>query len=174
MRKTEIEMHRDGWYGDPLPSVNVKVRAYGEDFLKAFDEAWPDYSVGDAADPRARAMYEDALERYDEGWLFQAACEIGWERAQEDAEQIFTDYAVKIESQGRSGGHLVVRGLPDVEEWDAVLVQKWARFARYVRSEVNEIPYVMADLWLANTWEGYRTRIGSALAPTLEAEGAGL
>lgn len=76
------------------------------------------------------------------------ACESGWEDAQSSAEDIFGKRA-KVYSDGRSGGWLVVHGLPPVESWDAIMLGKWSRYAARAREAVKGLAYSVA--WNAYT-----------------------
>jgi hypothetical protein len=49
----------------------------------------------------------------------------------------FPGEKVTVDCQGRSGGWLVVLGLPPVEEWDAVMVSRWNKFQNDVRNDVD-------------------------------------
>lgn len=89
--------------------------------------------------------------------FWQAACEDGLELAQTDADEVFGDHSVRCELDGRSGGWLIVRGLPDVETWDAVMVAKWSRYAKYVAAIVDDIPRACAWLIGANVYEAELT-----------------
>lgn len=48
----------------------------------------------------------------------------------------------QVYSAGRSGGWLVVEGLPDVEDWDAVMLGRWRRFEIAVNANVK---YLTSD-----------------------------
>jgi len=136
--KSDVERH-SAHYGPPfLPAVDVKCRErFGGSYA---------YSIDD--NPRA----ERAL-----GWCWESHVELFWELATEYAAEIFGPKA-KLYSAGRSGGWAVVSGLPDVEEWDAIAVSRWARFARMLEAErahfcsadaVRET--IEANDWLAPT-----------------------
>lgn len=58
-----------------------------------------------------------------------------WEDVQETAEHYLGE--VKVWQEGRSGGWLVVDGLPEIESWDAIQLSKWARFEKAVRTEIG-------------------------------------
>jgi hypothetical protein len=142
MRKADIETRGHNY----LPAVNVKVRGY-----------WENVPIGpgtEFADP-AFADYLDTLT--DDEWnsLFEFACESGWENLRSDAEEIF-GAGVTVDQEGRSGGWAVVRGLPDVETWDAIMVSRWARFARWARANADAIPEVMVSLAYINNWEWHK------------------
>lgn len=51
-------------------------------------------------------------------------------------------YHVQAYSAGRSGGWLVVDGLPDIDDWDAIALNDWRRFHKCVRAIADEeYPY---------------------------------
>jgi hypothetical protein len=68
------------------------------------------------------------------------------------ADEIF-GRPVKVYSEGRCGGWAIVDGLPDFESWDAVLLARWAKFARVARSLADNIPTQMVALLEINDWE---------------------
>jgi hypothetical protein len=147
MRKSDIDTYYDDWKRERLPSIYVKVNdAY----------RWATFAREAATEHGASAeeaqSFADWCDEHDEDedlyWLFDAACQSGWENAQCDADNVF-DTAVTVRACGRSGGHLVVDGLPDIDSWDAVAVAKWGRFVRYCEAGVKNVPYEMAVLaWL--------------------------
>ena len=163
-RKDDITFHSDGYRGS-RPAVNVKVYdSLAEGFAKwQADEADPDprYTV----EWIETNLSDEARERW-----FEAACESGWEDAQNDAEEVF-GRGVKVYGEGRSGGWLVVEGIDDdVSSWDAIAVSRWAKFARWARGTadytmarmVDLIYYNRFDLWVEEESE----RIGGeAFAP---------
>jgi hypothetical protein len=146
MRKADVEMHSDGYGRGSVPAVNVKV--YCWDFPSGVDWSNVDAPEGFTADWIVEHLSDEDVEHY-----FTFACESAWEDLQSDAEYIFGDYNVTVESQGRSGGWAVVDGLPDFEEWDAVLLAKWARFAKWARAMADDIPGRMAELIGINRYE---------------------
>lgn len=122
-----VETHGSNGPYHPLPAVNVKVR-------RGFDALSPEQWEGLRLEI---ASYEPAIpaetcvrfgleycERFErerpspfyEVW-YTEACSAGFEQAEELARELF-GRAVKCSTAGRSGGWLVVEGLPDVSEWD--------------------------------------------------------
>jgi hypothetical protein len=76
--------------------------------------------------------------------LFWLMCGDGWDRLKDLAEEIWGPASgVSIGSEGRSGGWAVVDGLPDVEDWDAVALAKWRKFAKLARTYADDVPYQM-------------------------------
>lgn len=162
MKKSDIEQYYDrhNW----LPSVNVKVH-----------DAWRWSTHGRSVALEDMGATEDEADRFHEWceehaeddkleWLFEAACESGWESAQCDAHEVF-GRNVRVESRGRCGGHLVVIGLPDIEEWDAIAVSRWARFARWCRGNADYVPHEMATLAFLNVWDPAETERAAAALP---------
>jgi len=134
-----VDTHGSNGPYNPKPAVNVKVRT-GFESLKPED--WEsiratirDYEAGLAPETVERFGREWIEERFAlskwsklsseeraaqaqfyEVW-YSEACSAGFEQAQEDAQALFGEH-VKCYSAGRSGGWLIVEGLPDVEDWD--------------------------------------------------------
>lgn len=151
MRKADVTFHREGFAGDSLPAVNVKVRGLFRDVRLPLADAAPGLTHEWIA-----AHLSD--EQMDE--LFWRVCDNEWVSLQSDAADIFGP-GVTVEAEGRSGGWAVVHGLPDVEGWDAVAVAKWARFARYARQCADGVLEQMVysidcneyDWWMAEQAE---------------------
>lgn len=134
----QVESHGSNGPYNPLPAVNVKVRtgfeslkpedwesiratvrdyeaSIPEDVLARFGPDWieerfalSDYSGRGAAGRKQAEFYE--------AW-YSDACSQGFEQAEEAARELFGS-DVECYSAGRSGGWLVVKGLPNVEDWD--------------------------------------------------------
>jgi len=147
MRKDDIQYHGIGYGGEMVPAVNVKVNLpWSEDgWVKAM-------AAGECGDMPLSFLIKQ-VERDDSWELFGFACESEWEYLQGWAEEIWEGYPVRVEAEGRSGGWAVVRGLPDAESWDAIMVGKWAKFAKVARAIADDIPTQMATLVAFNRWE---------------------
>lgn len=66
-------------------------------------------------------------------------------------------YHVQVYSEGRQGGWCVVHGLPDIEEWDAIALGRWARFAKGVKQIAHEgYPYDFVWQLAVNVFEPIR------------------
>ncbi len=135
--KDDVQLHYERGKGSP--AVNVKV--YGP------------YLAGKVQDRFgcSEEVAEKAL-----GFAFDSACRRFWEEdAQDLADHYFAKYGkVKVYSEGRSSGWLVTYDLPDVEEWDGVLLNRWALFAKAIRQAVdwlNSWEYVEEEI-AANRW----------------------
>ena len=84
----------------------------------------------------------------------ESLAEMFWEDAEATARDIFGDKSLKVYSEGRSGGWLVVEGLPDIEYWDAIMLGKWRSLEVRLQNEVKyigEFDYVI-DRIEANEW----------------------
>jgi hypothetical protein len=138
VKKSEVETY--GGY----PSVNVKVHQFGPmvgEIEKRFD--------------CSEAQAEKALE-----YAWESAQESFWENWQSLSEvdppdtYFFSGHRIKIYGEGRSSGHLVVHGLPDVESWDAIMLAKWAKFEKEVRSDIDyrRSPEAVFEDIEANRW----------------------
>jgi hypothetical protein len=133
------DMYGDDWathYGRQLPAVNVKVYSYPSACLVAghFD--------------CSEEVAQRALE-----WAFEMGRQQFWEDIQEWAEDCF-EWHVKIYNAGRYGGWAVVEGLPDIEDWDAIALGQWRRFAKQCADEIaylTSADRVLEDIE-ANRW----------------------
>jgi hypothetical protein len=135
--KKDIDFHGDRPYSPRHPAINVKV----------YQRTLPDTVVMDkfgcdekTAEKAIEFAYESAQERF-------------WEDAIELAKEIFGKGA-KVYSEGRSGGWLVVHGLTEVQDWDAIKVGKWGRFVHQIEDTMKG--YLDPEGWLeeieSNRW----------------------
>jgi hypothetical protein len=83
----------------------------------------------------------------------EIAREGGWEQAKEDAYEVWGSDQVKVWSSGRSGGWLTVEGLGDVEDWDAIDVSRWCRYAGLVQDVLDDLDYQFVWHLHVNVWE---------------------
>ena len=133
-KKTDIETHTDNGYGAGYPAVNCKVYHVGctaEDVIAMFPSCTEEQA-------------DKALE-----FAFLSACESFWDYwgdttgGNENGLTGDPEYAYfpgdkpRVYSTGRSGGWLIVQGLAPVEDWDAIMVRKWAKFEHDVREDVR-------------------------------------
>jgi hypothetical protein len=171
MRKDEIQTHGDGFgYGRSRPAFNVKVYDYLRD-EETLQRAWADF-FGGPYDPRAWALWESMSDEEKQGY-HDFACESESETFTEtDVPEVFP--GAEAYHEGRSGGWIVLDGLPDVEEWDAVMVAKYARLAKWARLYVEDIPFQTAGLFLINRWESDRQSLPGLLSPMLSGQAVGL
>lgn len=172
--KTKADVQTHGW--EPYPALNVKVLAWGEftpcDKLlrQAADENGydPDKFVAWWTDRCKTETYPESPSWLDHLW--QSACGEGYEQAVEQATEVFGsdalsrrwnertkqyDTSTGVSLVGRQGGWLVVKTLPAVESWDAVMLARWRSYAKTVDSIVADIPYMAVQLVLLNTYETY-------------------
>lgn len=158
--RADIAFHCDG-YGNQSAhaAVNVKVP-----YLPP--AAWVDLAArvgtdhgGDRAylPPFAAFVAEIDAEQI-QLWI-DAACEDGWERAEEIARETFGD-GYGVTSEGRSGGWAVVTyhdrptfARDEIAAWDAIAVTRWGRFARRLDDEVADLPYQALSLIYLNLYE---------------------
>ena len=135
--KADIETHSGGMYRKARPALNVKVYHY------------PTTGKVEDAFKCSEATASKALE-----YAFESAQQRFWEDAQEMARDTFGQH-VKVYSEGRSGGWLVVEGInEDVGSWDAIAVIKWGRLAKWATREIAFLTsweYVRDDIQ-ANRW----------------------
>ena len=120
-RKADIETHSERFHGRK-PAVNVKVYNY------------PNTSKVVDAFKCSEPVASKALE-----YAFESAQQRFWEDVQDVARDIFGP-RVKVYSEGRSGGWLIVEGInEDVESWDAIAVAKWGRLVKWCQEEIESL-----------------------------------
>lgn len=133
-RKTDIDRHSNDGYGAMYPAINVKVQRIActtEDIIAKFPGC---------SEEQAQKALEFAFTLEQESfWEY-------WQDTTGDVENGLTgdpQYAyfpgekVMVYSVGRSGGWLIVQGLPPVEEWNAVMVNRWAKFEKAVLKDIE-------------------------------------
>lgn len=161
--RDNVTAHTSG-YGSPmLPAVNVKRHLWEEDFP---DAMLRDVAEESGEDPAAflawwKGQGWERIGEMIEGqdgygwrwWAFSSELESlsEWCSGADDA--LFPDHAVTLETEGRSGGWIVARGLPDLEEWDAITLARWRKFERIVGEMVKGFPWQVAVLICQNTYE---------------------
>jgi hypothetical protein len=133
--RSDVQTHRVGYTYTRCPAVNVKWYGFNSKWMKKLEEHFQ------IKDKDGEKRLEKALEYWQ-----NSASEQFWDWAREDLlEYAFGKYhGLKVYSEGRSGGWLIVQGLPDLETWDAVQLGKWHRFEKQIRLSL--------DYW--NTEEG--------------------
>jgi hypothetical protein len=154
--RDDVQTHSDG-FRDSLPAVNVKV-------YKGIHDVWTQYEREERDDDGFTLEWiEEHLTDDDLSHYFQFACESeyeyleGWATGTDGAEDpLFPDDNITLEVQGRSGGWIAVRGLPAIEDWDAVRLARWRRFERIARSIADGIPIQMLSLIEINAYESAR------------------
>jgi hypothetical protein len=151
--------HR-GQRGEPM--LNVKVYSFdlpkGGAFAELVAEHELDSKLARLELSELRTLIEQYLEKHD--WPFGAACESNFEYASDRAkEDFFPSHNVKVWSAGRSGGWLLVDGLPDVDHWGPDLLTKWHEFAEFCKPLVADIPRASAWLVLANCQDELAERV---------------
>ena len=135
MRKSEIETY--GGY----PSVNVKVYGRFGPSTEALTERFG-CSEG-AAEKALEFAWDSAVELFWESWTDK-----------DELAHYFPGYRLTVYGEGRQGGHLTVRGLPDLESWDAIMVSRWTRFAKDIAADIKYLcdAETVTDNIEANEW----------------------
>lgn len=110
-------------YGYRQPVINIKVY----DWKYTPEQLMDDERVLDYT--QAQAIIQSVYERHTAEF---------WDDVRWEVEQIF-GRGYQVGSEGRSGGWLVVRGLSDVDEWDAVMLGKWRRLEAWCKAEIKEL-----------------------------------
>lgn len=148
MRKSEVTMYYTDWGREgELPAVNVKVyrQTPTREQWESLAGEFPDGREREAL-AKVRAEWDKLFEDDDTAWtVFEWACEEAREDLSNDAtEWIWPDQDVAVEFHGRQGGWACVKGLPDVETWDAIALGKWSRFVKCAEVCRDAVPRSMA------------------------------
>lgn len=117
--KDDVERHSAGYYAPYYPAVNVK--AYH------LPSTWKCAEHFNQSEEWAEKALESA---------FNSACTSFWEDVQNIAVETF-GRGVKVYSAGRSGGWVIVKGLTDIADWDAVDLAKWRHFENTLKQSVR-------------------------------------
>jgi hypothetical protein len=145
MKKDSVRFHRDG-YGPSRPAVNVKIYKGLSDGMRAFRKANPEIEKRYTEDWIRNNLTESSINQW-----WQWACESAFENAESVAHEIFGD--VKVYTEGRSSGWVVVEGLKDFDSWSAADLSKWAKFEKACRSFADDVPYQTVDMIYFNRFE---------------------
>lgn len=153
-RKGDVDFHSDGYgYSERHAAVNVKDYSGYQDLVRAVEgilaeNGWQVPTGHDLED------LVDAIAEDSDAW--DLAARDGWEMADDEAERHFGP-GYGVASEGRSGGWCVVTyndrttfDEDDVAGWDAIALQRWARFVRCIDAIVSDQAYRTADLYLFN------------------------
>lgn len=120
--KTKADVGRRYDRGTYYPCINVKCYDFGDvDAIKNHFEC--------SYDAAQQAVY----------WAYNHAQRIFWDDIEERAKEEIWDDRVKVYSDGRMGGWLVVHGLKDIDEWDAIDLRKWNKLEREVIALVKDL-----------------------------------
>ena len=119
MKREDVKHHRDG-YGPSHPAINVKVHRRLE---------WPIAEHFKLDEGTAAQVSELA---------WDAACREFWGAWDAVFVSKWLGQPVKVYSEGRSNGWLAVHDLPDIDEWDADLLAKWAELETAVLDHVKD------------------------------------
>lgn len=116
--KQDVKFHSDG-FRPSRPAINIKAHhtPMPSEIAKRFG----------CSEPIAERAAEFA---------FNSACHSFFEGAEDYAREIFSGYSIEVYQEGRSGGWLVIHGLPDFESWDAVLLGKWHKLEKYCHDNI--------------------------------------
>ena len=117
-----VSVHRDGYGGEWHPAINVKVYRLditADDVRRRF---------GCCEKTAARALE----------WAWEAMVEDFWEFGAKSAALDCLGDGVEVYQEGRSGGWLVVHGLPEVDTWGSEMREKWAEFEHQISTLVGD------------------------------------
>jgi hypothetical protein len=138
-----------------LPAVNVKV-------YKTLHDAWSTFVREEKPDPRFTLDWiEEHVSETELDSAFWMTCEHeseylrDWATSTDKDDSLFPDDRLRLWHEGRSSGWIVVSGLPEIEEWDAVRLARWRRFERIARNIADGIPHAMLNALYFNEFEAW-------------------
>lgn len=165
--KKDIEFH--GSFNTPYgPAINVKVHNFGghgnelADYFKVNEMKDRMEELMEGGEDKVQEEWEQAVQ-----WAFESQQETFWDGVQEYGQLILEEVfgPVKIYSEGRSGGWLVVHSAygnngkiatrQEVDdEWDAIKVSCWGRFSQAIKADVEWLSSFeqVKELIEANEW----------------------
>ena len=154
--RDNVRTHSDH-FGPQRPAVNVRVYTTIDD-----DDVWRQFEREERPDEGFTLEWihenvsEDSLQ-----WIWDRVCEAEFEYLETwatgaDGDPLFPDDAVTLWQEGRSGGWVVVDGLPDIEEWDAIRLARWRRFERIAREIADGVPFQVLSSIYINEYEAAR------------------
>lgn len=118
MKKADVQFHTEGYGRKVYPAVNVKYYGrYPHEKVQEYFKCSPETA-------------EKAL-----GFVWESSVEQFWNEAHSYIPELLGGN-VQVYSEGRSGGWLIVQGLPDFESWDAVQLGKWAKVVKFCEQEI--------------------------------------
>lgn len=150
--RDDVQTHSDGFGRCARPAVNVKV-------YRDIRDAWREFEREEQPEPGFTLEWvEDNVSEETLDAVFWHCCEAEFEYLESwatgaDGDPLFPGYRVTLEREGRSGGWVVVDGLPELEDWDAVLIARWRRFERIAREIADGIPFQMLASIYLNDYE---------------------
>jgi hypothetical protein len=168
--REDVQFHSDG-YREGRPAVNVKVYRNLHDAWQEFESEEPDHDPRFSLDWVEENLSDDATDSY-----FWDVCESERDYliayAIEDNDAIFpaAKYGrLSVEQEGHMGGWLAVDGLPEIEEWDAILLARWRKFERIAREIADGVPLQMLLSIYINAFEAWADEQDDAGAHNAEA-----
>jgi hypothetical protein len=169
--RDDVQTHSDS-FRPSRPAVNVKI-------YDSFEDVKLPLCLGGVANADGSDFHwvytEDA---YTHEWVrenvndqtfdsyFWDACSDGVGMIQEEAREIFGN--VEVYQEGRSGGWIVVDGIPDIEDWDAVQLAKWRRFEKITRAYADDVMRSCVTSIYMNAYEWQTTKPKNRHAPLVK------
>ena len=136
-KKSDVQTHRIGYGRESYPSVCVKCYKF-----PASSEIQDRFKCSEKTAERA-AMF-----------AWESSVESFWEWVDGFAKEHFAGRRVSISSEGRSGGWLIVGGLPDIKTWSIQLLSIWRSFESSCIREIKHLSSfdVIMENIEANRW----------------------
>lgn len=168
----EVQMHSD-MGRTQHPAFNIKVRQGPESVTLPIELG----SVADTVDGPMRKIFtdpeftldwiEENVGPGDKNGIWENVCEANYDYAKQQLEELFS-LDVSISTEGRSGGWMVIDGLPeDISEWDDELRRQWVEAGEIVKACVEDVPRAYLVSIYSDSFEG-RTTPAPMDAPKVE------
>lgn len=154
----EVQMHSDMGRA-AHPAFNIKVRQ-GPDSVTFPIEIGLVKDVGEtefrtiSTDPAFTLEWiEENVSASDQQAIWDDTCQDHYDWVKEQADEVFSADVI-ISQEGRSGGWMVVEGLPEnIEDWDSELRRQWTAFGETVKAAVEDVPRAYLTSIYANEFE---------------------
>lgn len=147
-----IDYHGTGRLDGERPALNVKH--YGQ-VEYTTERVAQEFGCDQLAAERAvQWCYESAQEQFWEQALDSLNFAMLGEQSEKYQPVGLAEGPFKVLAEGRSGGWLVVEGLPDVSTWNGTQFMKWRKFARMLKDEMKFLASweYAKDMIDANEW----------------------
>ena len=144
--------YHQGHQGRPMVEIKVHDTELptGDEWTALVDEFRSDLDsrLASLTDSDLRDVVMSYIEA--EPDVFGVACERAFDQLTDDVVELLAGHTPQVWQAGRSGGWLVVGGLPGIETWGPDLLAAWVGIARASRQAVADVPRQMAWEVLAN------------------------
>jgi len=145
--RDDVETHGRGFYSHGNPAINVKAHDFPYVHNRDVQSAWGQKYTEAQITRALNFAFESLQETFWEGWHEVL------EHPERDYD-FFPQHTIRMDGEGRQGGWMIITGLPDLDNWDAIMLARWRHLERVVREDVayNCKFSTVKDLVEANEW----------------------